>query len=71
VSEKLAQAINMAADALKADGGLQDGEEAVFALNDATLIMSKEDGHLSLNVILGEPIKLDIAISDELIERHG
>ena len=40
---------------------LEDGDTLVFQLNDCVLIMGLEDGHLRMEFIGGEVIKVDVS----------
>ena len=49
-------------------GTMEEGDTAAFVLNDAVVTLSMEQGReLKINVIAGEPTKLDITL--DLLEK--
>ncbi|GEK57170.1 hypothetical protein CHL76_02425 [Marinococcus halophilus] len=43
------------------NGGMEDGDQSVYLLNDAVVVLSLEDKNLSVNVIVGEPYSLNVS----------
>lgn len=45
------------------DFRLEEGDSKVFTLNNGTLVLSIDNGELDVQLINGEPIKLDVTYS--------
>ena len=48
-------------------GAMQEGDNAAFILNDAVVVLSKENGTVKIHVIAGVPDRLDITL--DLLEK--
>jgi len=65
--DSINKAMDMMAEKFRAEFGedikLEDDDEIVGVFNDATVIMSLEDGNLKVKVLIGAPYKFDFNLN--------
>ena len=65
--EELQKAIGLAMEKFREEFGedakLEDGDEFVTVFNNASLVISHEDGHLATRFIGGKPYEVDMTLS--------
>lgn len=65
---RLEEALSLIHEKLKNEYGedfqLEDGDEVVCVLNDATVILGIENKELQCKVLLGKPLKIDYSIEN-------